>query len=514
MIGDTLSSRSADTLSLLRQNQTSPAKADTDSLQLVDLHAVQEVDSGFEGTPISYSPRTDDAIALTLLACFFLSSIALARGKKFLSQQVKDFVLHRERTSIFDSSTAADVRYLLVLVLQTCVLSGITFLNYFHDTCPALMNRVSPLLLLGIYVGFCLAYFLLKWLIYMFLGWTFFDKNKTNIWLESYSALIYYVGFALFPFVLFLVYPHVLLDAPQSAACERCIAEPQEKLLFAHCEPLPIRNRQRVEQGIEMRRAVHGGFLVVGTAALAAIAAEDPSVEVGQGAVGLLFDRTTGDATVRVDHLGRDDGSRRTTVQAVPAAAATGSCERSIVLVGRQGKYQLAQQDIGAVLGREQQGLPPDPAQTRFDGQLFFQQRSRIDERAAREPGVLPAQGFEHRAQHPLEDGVVVAAAGVGGDFCAAPGRIAFAQRVLVAHGADHDRLRPFDQVSDVETFVEVAFEVFQRGTVAFGEPFAEVGFVLRKMLAGRDSAEVEACILGKFFDVLTRDHGDNSAQK
>ena len=206
MIGDTLSSQNTDTLSLLQQKQISPAKADSDSLQLADLHAVQEVDSGFEGTPISYSPRTDDAIALTLLACFFLSSIALARGKKFLSQQVKDFVLHRERTSIFDSSTAADVRYLLVLVLQTCVLSGITFLNYFHDTCPALMDHVSSLLLLGIYVGFCLAYVLLKWLLYMFLGWTFFDKNKTNIWLESYSALIYYVGFALFPFVLFLVY--------------------------------------------------------------------------------------------------------------------------------------------------------------------------------------------------------------------------------------------------------------------------------------------------------------------
>ncbi len=206
MIGDTLSSQNTDTLSLLQQEQISPAKADGGSLQLADLHAVQEVDSGVEGTPISYSPRTDDAIALTLLACFFLSSIALARGKKFLSQQVKDFVLHRERTSIFDSSTAADVRYLLVLVLQTCVLSGITFLNYFHDTCPALMDHVSSLLLLGIYVGFCLAYFLLKWLLYMFLGWTFFDKNKTNIWLESYSALIYYVGFALFPFVLFLVY--------------------------------------------------------------------------------------------------------------------------------------------------------------------------------------------------------------------------------------------------------------------------------------------------------------------
>lgn len=139
------------------------------------------LNSGFEGTPISYSPRTDDVIALTLLACFFLSSIALARGKKFLTQQVKDFVLHRERTSIFDSSTAADVRYLLVLVVQTCVLTGIVFFNYFHDTCPMLMTKVSPLLLLGIYVGFCLAYFLLKWLLYMFLGWVFLTKQDKYV---------------------------------------------------------------------------------------------------------------------------------------------------------------------------------------------------------------------------------------------------------------------------------------------------------------------------------------------
>ena len=209
---DTLSfQRTTDTLSLFQQGQLggssqSTIKADSDSLQLAQIHSAQAVISGFEGTPIPYSPRTDDAIALTLLACFFLSSIALARGKKFLSQQVKDFVLHRERTSIFDSSTAADMRYLLVLVVQTCVLSGITFFNYFHDTSPALMNSVSPLLLLGIYVGSCLAYFLLKCLLYMFIGWTFFDKNRTNIWLESYSTLIYYAGFALFPFVLFLVY--------------------------------------------------------------------------------------------------------------------------------------------------------------------------------------------------------------------------------------------------------------------------------------------------------------------
>lgn len=207
MTVDVSSSRSAtDTLAFFPQGSVVTAGADSAGFQSAELRPAQEVVSGFEGTPIPYSPRTDDAVALTLLVCFFLSSIALARGKKFLSQQVKDFVLHRERTSIFDTTTAADMRYLLVLVVQTCVLSGIAFFNYFHDVSPVLMDSVSPLLLLGIYIGSCLSYFLLKWLVYMFLGWTFFDKNRTNMWLESYSTLIYYLGFALFPFVLFLVY--------------------------------------------------------------------------------------------------------------------------------------------------------------------------------------------------------------------------------------------------------------------------------------------------------------------
>jgi len=168
------------------------------------------LNSGFEGIPISYSPRTDDVIALTLLACFFLSSIALARGKKFLTQQVKDFVLHRERTSIFDSSTAADVRYLLVLVVQTCVLTGIVFFNYFHDTCPMLMTKVSPLLLLGIYVGFlsCLI-FTSKWFTLLCsseLGLFFRTKTRTKYsWLGNlYSTSLYITSVfrSLFPFVL------------------------------------------------------------------------------------------------------------------------------------------------------------------------------------------------------------------------------------------------------------------------------------------------------------------------
>ncbi len=162
--------------------------------------------SGLEADPLSYSPRMDNGIALVLLCCFILTALALARSKKILSDMMKGFLYHRERASLFAVSTSGDVRFLLLLLGQTCVLGGVVLFNFFCDTNPLLLKKVSPHLLIGIYVGVCLICLFLKWLVYSFLGWIFFDKSTVSNWIESYFSLIYYLGFALFPFVLFLVY--------------------------------------------------------------------------------------------------------------------------------------------------------------------------------------------------------------------------------------------------------------------------------------------------------------------
>lgn len=158
------------------------------------------------GIPILYSPRTDDCIALVLLACFVMSAYALARSRKFLAQLLQDFILHRERASIFTSSTAEDMRYLLLLILQTCVLSGLCIYTYSHSLHPDLTTHLPSYAWLSLYVGGVLLYLLLKWAVYSLLGWTFFDRTTTDLWLESYSTLLYYFGFVLFPYTLFLVY--------------------------------------------------------------------------------------------------------------------------------------------------------------------------------------------------------------------------------------------------------------------------------------------------------------------
>ncbi|MCD8292555.1 MAG: DUF4271 domain-containing protein, partial [Prevotellaceae bacterium] len=170
------------------------------------------VAAGLEGIPMPYTPRMDNGITAILIGCFFLSAYILSRSRKFLQQLAKDFLLHRERPSIFTTSSASDLRYLLLLLLQTCVLCGIYFFDCSIDKYPRLLHQSTPFILLSLYTGACLLYLFVKWLLYTFLGWIFFDRSVVSQWLESYSTLLYYLGFALFPLVLLIVYFNLSLQ--------------------------------------------------------------------------------------------------------------------------------------------------------------------------------------------------------------------------------------------------------------------------------------------------------------
>ena len=116
-----------------------------------------------QSIPMPYTPRMDDVVTMVLLCCFLVSAYILSRSRKFLYQLVKDFLLNRERTSIFTTSTATDMRYLLLLIVQTCVLAALCLFDYFIETEPALVEHISPTALFGIYIGICLGYLFIKW---------------------------------------------------------------------------------------------------------------------------------------------------------------------------------------------------------------------------------------------------------------------------------------------------------------------------------------------------------------
>lgn len=157
--------------------------------------------------PMPYSLRADDTVALLLLGCFLLSAYVLSRSRKFLFLLAKDFLLNRERTSIFATSTATDMRYLLLLVLQTCVLAALLAFCCLAGAEPGLVaGQVPSLLPAAGLTCVCLLALAGKWAVYSLVGWTFFGGGRTSLWLESYSTLLYYAGFVLYPVVLCAVY--------------------------------------------------------------------------------------------------------------------------------------------------------------------------------------------------------------------------------------------------------------------------------------------------------------------
>ena len=161
---------------------------------------------GVEGIPLPYLPGRDDVVSLILLGCFLASAYVLSYSYKFLLQLGNDFLLHRERASIFATSTGSDMRYLVSLVMQTCVLSGLYIFLCFSDLNPNLVSQAGSLRLVGICVGGCMIYLCLKWLVYSLLGWIFFDRGIRSFWMNSYSTLLYYFGLFLFPALLLVVY--------------------------------------------------------------------------------------------------------------------------------------------------------------------------------------------------------------------------------------------------------------------------------------------------------------------
>ena len=145
-------------------------------------------------------------VTSVLFLCFILVSYVLAHGKKHLEQQFKNFILSKERASLFDDTTASDVRYTLVLILQTCILSGFCVYDYFSDHDLILFRMVPHYLLLSIYIGYVGFFFIAKWFFYSFVNWIFFDKVRNIVWLQSYFNIVIGAGFLLFPFVLLIVY--------------------------------------------------------------------------------------------------------------------------------------------------------------------------------------------------------------------------------------------------------------------------------------------------------------------
>ena len=147
-----------------------------------------------------------------------------------------------------------------------------------------------------------------------------------------------------FPSLSAQVLRRIGLEAPEAAAHERRAAERRAEFRLLHREPPFGRERQGIEQRIERRMKMQRRTEVVGAAALAGVAAENPPIE-GNFRSRRPFDRMTGDAAARIDRAVVANGTCRAGFDAAAAGAAPHAGERLVVTIAGRVEHQFAQQD-------------------------------------------------------------------------------------------------------------------------------------------------------------------------
>lgn len=153
-----------------------------------------------------YLLRSDGVVACFVFLCFIILSYVLARSKSFLLQAVHSFFVLKIRVGVFDSFTASDARYRLILLFQTCVLFGFCAYDYLSGKNSLVFLLYPHVGLLGMLIAIFILFFLFKCLLFKMVNRLFFDKVSARVWMDSFFNVLVGIGFLLSPIILLIVY--------------------------------------------------------------------------------------------------------------------------------------------------------------------------------------------------------------------------------------------------------------------------------------------------------------------
>lgn len=146
--------------------------------------------TGFSGIPRAYQLWRDDWVVLFVLMCFVLMAIIQKRIRKQLFSEAKEFFFPTKNISKKEKRDSNYEQLMsLVMALILSVMGGLGVFMFTQKGLHLFLGQISHYMLIGIYVGIWMLYFILKNLLSSFVNWIFFDKQKRALWRKSYFFL-------------------------------------------------------------------------------------------------------------------------------------------------------------------------------------------------------------------------------------------------------------------------------------------------------------------------------------
>jgi hypothetical protein len=182
-----------------------------DTLQHADsVRQVIEVPAGSKAMPFARSPLHDTPSMSLLLAGLLAVALCYHKGYKYIENFFHYMFSTRRRENLFEDHTVNETSIQAALIANTCIVEGFLMYSAVQQMWPSLapMLQRSVFTHIAAYCGLAVGFYIVQWLVYKLLGYTFSDKVGSKLWLDGFKASQSLLGLLLLPVaVLALLFP-------------------------------------------------------------------------------------------------------------------------------------------------------------------------------------------------------------------------------------------------------------------------------------------------------------------
>lgn len=179
-------------------------------LQSINGLAVMEQPATAVAQPFARSPLHDTPSMLLLLAGLLAVALCYHTGHKYIENFFHYMFSTRRRENLFEDHTVNETSILAALIANTCIVEGFLIYLAVQLLKPALAPalQASVFVHIAAYCSLAAGFYVVQWLVYKVLGYTFTDKVGAKLWIDGYKSSQSLLGLILLP-VLFLamLYP-------------------------------------------------------------------------------------------------------------------------------------------------------------------------------------------------------------------------------------------------------------------------------------------------------------------
>jgi len=160
------------------------------------------------GTLREYTPLDDVWVMGLVLGCFLALILLIGHQRKYIGKKSRKFFLptNHEEKSVQKTAGERSLPYFASFILiASSGLMLFVYVNMVYNLEKSKYYIWSVLLLcLGAFAG----YYLLRWVLYSFVNWVFFDRHKCRQWMSGFGLLTIYESVLVFVLMCAAMFYH------------------------------------------------------------------------------------------------------------------------------------------------------------------------------------------------------------------------------------------------------------------------------------------------------------------